>query len=304
MVKSSPTLYLIAGPTAVGKTALSLEIAKYLNTYIISADSRQFYKEISIGTAKPSKYELEQIEHYFINNKSIKELYSAGEYEIDVLRLLDNQFKTNNNALIVGGSGMYIDAVCKGLDNIPRDLKIREKLNEDLDKFGIDNLKKQLRDLDPVHFHNMDNNNSQRLIRAIEVCKIINAPYSSLLNENKKNRPFKIVKILLHMNKEELKTRIDKRVDKMIDDGLLSEVESLTKFRNYNALNTVGYKEIFEYLDGEISKNEAISKIKINTRKYAKRQMTWFKRDDDFIWVDNVDSKKAIEIIKSIVSKN
>ncbi len=304
MVKSSPTLYLIAGPTAVGKTALSLEIAKYLNTYIISADSRQFYKEISIGTAKPSKYELEQIEHYFINNKSIKELYSAGEYEIDVLRLLDNQFKTNNNALIVGGSGMYIDAVCKGLDNIPRDLKIREKLNEELDKFGIDNLKKQLRDLDPVHFHNMDNNNSQRLIRAIEVCKIINAPYSSLLNENKKNRPFKIVKILLHMNKEELKTRIDKRVDKMIDDGLLSEVESLTKFRNYNALNTVGYKEIFEYLDGEISKDEAISKIKINTRKYAKRQMTWFKRDDDFIWVDNVDSKKAIEIIKSIVSKN
>ena len=304
MVKSSPTLYLIAGPTAVGKTALSLEIAKYLNTYIISADSRQFYKEISIGTAKPSKYELKQIEHYFINNKSIKELYSAGEYEIDVLRLLDNQFKTNNNALIVGGSGMYIDAVCKGLDNIPRDLKIREKLNEDLDKFGIDNLKKQLRDLDPVHFHNMDNNNSQRLIRAIEVCKIINAPYSSLLNENKKNRPFKIVKILLHMNKEELKTRIDKRVDKMIDDGLLSEVESLTKFRNYNALNTVGYKEIFEYLDGEISKDEAISKIKINTRKYAKRQMTWFKRDDDFIWVDNVDSKKAIEIIKSIVSKN
>ncbi len=304
MVKSSPTLYLIAGPTAVGKTALSLEIAKYLNTYIISADSRQFYKEISIGTAKPSKYELEQIEHYFINNKSIKELYSAGEYEIDVLRLLDNQFKTNNNALIVGGSGMYIDAVCKGLDNIPRDLKIREKLNEELDKFGIDNLKKQLRNLDPVHFHNMDNNNSQRLIRAIEVCKIINAPYSSLLNENKKNRPFKIVKILLHMNKEELKTRIDKRVDKMIDDGLLSEVESLTKFRNYNALNTVGYKEIFEYLDGEISKDEAISKIKINTRKYAKRQMTWFKRDDDFIWVDNVDSKKAIEIIKSIVSKN
>ena len=135
MVKSSPTLYLIAGPTAVGKTALSLEIAKYLNTYIISADSRQFYKEISIGTAKPSKYELEQIEHYFINNKSIKELYSAGEYEIDVLRLLDNQFKTNNNALIVGGSGMYIDAVCKGLDNIPRDLKIREKLNEELDKY-------------------------------------------------------------------------------------------------------------------------------------------------------------------------
>lgn len=304
MAKSSPTLYLIAGPTAVGKTSLSFEIAKYLKTSIISADSRQFYKEITIGTAKPSKKELKAIKHYFINNKSIKELYSAGEYEIDVLKHLEAQFKTNKNALIVGGSGMYIDAVCKGLDNIPRDLKIREKLNKELDEFGIDNLKKQLRDLDPVQYDNMDTNNSQRVIRALEVCKIIKAPYSSLIKENKKNRDFKIVKILLYMNKEELKNRIDKRVDKMISDGLLKEVENLIKFRNNNALNTVGYKEIFEYLDGESTKEEAISKIKINTRKYAKRQMTWFKRDNDFIWVDNIDSKKAIEIIKSIVNKN
>lgn len=304
MAKSSPTLYLIAGPTAVGKTSLSFEIAKYLKTSIISADSRQFYKEITIGTAKPSKKELKAIKHYFINNKSIEELYSAGEYEIDVLKHLEAQFKTNKNALIVGGSGMYIDAVCKGLDNIPRDLKIREKLNKELDEFGIDNLKKQLRDLDPVQYDNMDTNNSQRVIRALEVCKIIKAPYSSLLKENKKNRDFKIVKILLYMNKEELKNRIDKRVDKMISDGLLKEAKNLIKFRNNNALNTVGYKEIFEYLDGESTKEEAISKIKINTRKYAKRQMTWFKRDNDFIWVDNIDSKKAIEIIKSIVNKN
>ncbi len=304
MAKSSPTLYLIAGPTAVGKTSLSFEIAKYLKTSIISADSRQFYKEITIGTAKPSKKELKAIKHYFINNKSIEELYSAGEYEIDVLKHLEAQFKTNKNALIVGGSGMYIDAVCKGLDNIPRDLKIREKLNKELDEFGIDNLKKQLRDLDPVQYDNMDTNNSQRVIRALEVCKIIKAPYSSLIKENKKNRDFKIVKILLYMNKEELKNRIDKRVDKMISDGLLKEVENLIKFRNNNALNTVGYKEIFEYLDGESTKEEAISKIKINTRKYAKRQMTWFKRDNDFIWVDNINSKKAIEIIKSIVNKN
>ena len=304
MAKSSPTLYLIAGPTAVGKTSLSFEIAKYLKTSIISADSRQFYKEITIGTAKPSKKELKAIKHYFINNKSIKELYSAGEYEIDVLKHLEAQFKTNKNALIVGGSGMYIDAVCKGLDNIPRDLKIREKLNKELDEFGIDNLKKQLRDLDPVQYDNMDTNNSQRVIRVLEVCKIIKAPYSSLIKENKKNRDFKIVKILLYMNKEELKNRIDKRVDKMISDGLLKEVENLIKFRNNNALNTVGYKEIFEYLDGESTKEEAISKIKINTRKYAKRQMTWFKRDNDFIWVDNINSKKAIEIIKSIVNKN
>ena len=304
MAKSSPTLYLIAGPTAVGKTSLSFEIAKYLKTSIISADSRQFYKEITIGTAKPSKKELKAIKHYFINNKSIEELYSAGEYEIDVLKHLEAQFKTNKNALIVGGSGMYIDAVCKGLDNIPRDLKIREKLNKELDEFGIDNLKKQLRDLDPVQYDNMDTNNSQRVIRALEVCKIIKAPYSSLIKENKKNRDFKIVKILLYMNKEELKNRIDKRVDKMISDGLLKEAKNLIKFRNNNALNTVGYKEIFEYLDGESTKEEAISKIKINTRKYAKRQMTWFKRDNDFIWVDNIDSKKAIEIIKSIVNKN
>mgnify|MGYP005697405707 CR=1 FL=1 len=199
---------------------------------------------------------------------------------------------------------MYIDAVCKGLDNIPRDLKIREKLNLELEKFGIDKLKKRLEELDPVHYQNMDTNNSQRIIRALEVCNIINAPYSSLLKENKKNRPFGIVKILLHMDKEKLKKRIDNRVDKMINDGLLKEVENLTKFRNNNALNTVGYKEIFDYLDGKLTIEDAISKIKINTRKYAKRQMTWFKRDKDFIWIDNIESKATIEKIKTIINKN
>ena len=302
MMKKESTLYVIAGPTAVGKTRLSLEIANFLKCPIISADSRQFYKEMSIGTAKPTEKELEMADHYFVNNKSIEDLYSAGEYEKDVLKWLNNHFQKNKNALLVGGSGMYINAVCNGLDNLPRDLNIRAELNNKLKSYGIKKLQDQLQKLDPIHFKNIDINNPQRVIRAIEVCMITNSKYSSLLKRTKITRPFNIVKILLHLNKTDLKNRIEKRVDQMVDKGLFKEVKSLIKYRKNNALNTVGYKEIFDYYDELHNKDEAISKIKTNTKKYAKRQMTWFKKDKDYIWIDNKEPTLSFKKIKDIIT--
>ena len=302
MIKRESTLYVIAGPTAVGKTCLSLEIANFLKCPVISADSRQFYKEMSIGTAKPTEKELEIADHYFVNNKSIEDLYSAGEYEKDVLKWLNNHFQKNKNALLVGGSGMYINAVCNGLDNLPRDLSIRAELNDKLKSSGIKKLQDQLQKLDPIHFKNIDINNPQRVIRAIEVCIITNAQYSSLLKKTKIKRPFNIVKILLHLNKIDLDKRIEKRVDQMVDKGLFKEVKSLITYRKNNALNTVGYKEIFDYYDELNNKDEAISKIKTNTKKYAKRQMTWFKKDKDYIWINNKEPGVSLKKIKNIIT--
>lgn len=302
MIKRESTLYVIAGPTAVGKTCLSLEIANFLKCPVISADSRQFYKEMSIGTAKPTVKELEMADHYFVNNKSIEDLYSAGEYEKDVLKWLNNHFQKNKNALLVGGSGMYINAVCNGLDNLPRDLSIRAELNDKLKSSGIKKLQDQLQKLDPIHFKNIDINNPQRVIRAIEVCIITNAQYSSLLKKTKIKRPFNIVKILLHLNKIDLDKRIEKRVDQMVDKGLFKEVKSLITYRKNNALNTVGYKEIFDYYDELNNKDEAISKIKTNTKKYAKRQMTWFKKDKDYIWINNKEPGVSLKKIKNIIT--
>lgn len=299
----SPYLFVIAGPTAVGKTALSMNLADYIDCPIISADSRQFYKELSVGTAKPTNKELETVKHYFINNKSITELYSAGEYEKDVIKLLNEQFFNNPKALLVGGSGMYIDAVCKGLDDLPRDLEIRNQLNNELQNLGINHLQKQLQSLDPICYQQIDHNNPQRLIRALEICKITNEPYSKLLSKKHKPRSFKSLKFLLHLEKEELNKRIELRVNQMIDNGLFKEVENVLEFQNHNALNTVGYKEIFSYLNGLYSMDEAVFRIKSNTKKYAKRQMTWFKRDKDFIWVDNHDKQKSLKMIKERISE-
>lgn len=302
MLKPKSTLYVVAGPTAVGKTALSIDLAKYLNSIILSADSRQFYKEISIGTAKPSNHELCEVNHYFINNKSISELYSAGEYEKDVIKFLKKHFKTNQNAFLVGGSGMYINAVCKGLDDLPRNLEIRDQLNSELKNNGINKLREELKQLDPIHFEKIDNKNPQRIIRAIEVCRITNKPYSSLISKTLKTRTFKTVKILLFLEKEKLNERIEKRVDQMIDNGLFKEVEKVMSYQNHNALKTVGYKEIFDFHNGLHSKEEAISKIKSNTKKYAKRQMTWFKKDPDYIWIDNSNSIDSFEKIKKLIT--
>ena len=298
-----PLLIVLAGPTAVGKTKLSIELAKKNNSSIFSCDSRQFYRELSIGTAKPSINELNQIPHYFINNKSIDQSYSAGDYEKEIISKLDGFFLKQKIAFLVGGSGMYIDAVCKGLDNLPKDLSVRNRLNSELQENGIEYLQESLKNLDPLHYKNIDLNNSQRLIRALEVCIVASKPYSSLLTSKKKIRSFKIVKFLLHINKNLLELNIENRVNEMVKYGLFEEVESLRKKEGLNALNTVGYKEIFNFFNGKTTKEEAINLIKKNTKKYAKRQMTWFKKDLSYQWIDNTDNLESFKEINGIVSK-
>ena len=296
-----PLLIVISGPTAVGKTRLSIELAKKNKTSIFSSDSRQFYKEMSIGTAKPSTKQLNVVTHYFINNKSINDIYSAGDYEKEIIIDLEKYFINNNKAFLVGGSGMYVDAVCKGLDQLPKDLKIRNHLNTKLNKDGLESLQKKLKQLDPIHYDKIDLNNSQRLIRALEVCYISSKPYSSFLKSEIKKRSFKIIKFLLHLDKEKLYSNIDQRVDKMVEDGLFEEVKSLRAFKNLNALKTVGYNEVFNFLKGNISKDDAIELIKVNSKKYAKRQMTWFKKDPTYHWIENTDINQSINEIQSIL---
>ena len=293
-----PLLIVISGPTAVGKTRLSIELAKKNKTSIFSSDSRQFYKEMSIGTAKPSTKQLNVVTHYFINNKSINDIYSAGDYEKEIIIDLEKYFINHNKAFLVGGSGMYVDAVCKGLDQLPKDLKIRNHLNTKLNKDGLESLQKKLKQLDPIHYDKIDLNNSQRLIRALEVCYISSKPYSSFLKSEIKKRSFKIIKFLLHLDKEKLYSNIDQRVDKMVEDGLFEEVKSLRAFKNLNALKTVGYNEVFNFLKGDISKDDAIELIKVNTKKYAKRQMTWFKKDPTYNWIENSDINQSIKDIQ------
>jgi tRNA dimethylallyltransferase len=301
--KEKPLLIVLAGPTAVGKTKLSIELAKNKNSSIFSSDSRQFYREMSIGTAKPSLEELNEVPHYFINNKSIEEAYSAGDYEKEIINQLEDYFKNKKIAFLVGGSGMYIDAVCKGLDNLPKDLAVRNRLNLELKENGIEYLQENLKILDPKQYGIMDLSNSQRLIRALEVCRITSKPYSSLLTATKKIRSFKMVKFLLHIDKNQLELNIEKRVDQMVENGLFQEVENLRDKKNLNALNTVGYKEIFNFFNGNYSREEAINLIKRNTKKYAKRQMTWFKKDTSYQWIENLDTLKSFNEINSIITK-
>ena len=301
--KEKPLLIVLAGPTAVGKTKLSIELAKNKNSSIFSSDSRQFYREMSIGTAKPSLEELNEVPHYFINNKSIEEAYSAGDYEKEIINQLEDYFENKKIAFLVGGSGMYIDAVCKGLDNLPKDLAVRNRLNLELKENGIEYLQENLKILDPKQYGIMDLSNSQRLIRALEVCRITSKPYSSLLTATKKIRSFKMVKFLLHIDKNQLELNIEKRVDQMVENGLFQEVENLRDKKNLNALNTVGYKEIFNFFNGNYSREEAINLIKRNTKKYAKRQMTWFKKDTSYQWIENLDTLKSFNEINSIITK-
>ncbi|MEK9618738.1 MAG: tRNA (adenosine(37)-N6)-dimethylallyltransferase MiaA [Flavobacteriales bacterium] len=301
--KEKPLLIVLAGPTAVGKTKLSIELAKNKNSSIFSSDSRQFYREMSIGTAKPSLDELNEVPHYFINNKSIEEAYSAGDYEKEIINQLEDYFKNKKIAFLVGGSGMYIDAVCKGLDNLPKDLAVRNRLNLELKENGIEYLQENLKILDPKQYGIMDLSNSQRLIRALEVCRITSKPYSSLLTATKKIRSFKMVKFLLYIDKNQLELNIEKRVDQMVENGLFQEVENLRDKKNLNALNTVGYKEIFNFFNGNYTKEEAINLIKRNTKKYAKRQMTWFKKDISYQWIENLDTLKSFNEINSIITK-
>ena len=280
------TLIVIAGPTASGKTAFSIELAKALNTVIISADSRQFYKEMSIGTAAPTPDELLQVKHYFVHNISIEDKYDVADYEREVLQLLDELFKTHDNVVLTGGSGLFIDAVCNGIDEMPDvQPEIREKVETMLKEGGIDTLSSELQQLDPEYFAIVDQQNPRRLQRALEVCYQTGKPFSSFRKGTDVKRDFEIKKFALLWDRQELIKRIDKRVDLMMQQGLLEEAKTLYPKRQLNALNTVGYKELFSYFDGDCTLDEAVEQIKIHTRQYAKRQMTWLRRDKEYLWI-------------------
>jgi len=281
------TLIVIAGPTASGKTAAAIQLAKYYNTVIVSADSRQFYREMSIGTAKPTDDELAAIPHYFINSLSITETYTAGDYETQCLALLTDLFKTHDKVILVGGSGLFIKAVCEGFDKFPdADPAVREELNRELSEQGIAGLQEKLKIADPEYYNQVDLNNPQRIIRALEVFAASGKPFSSYRKSSTNNHPFRIIKLGLNLPREILYQRINQRVDDMIRQGLIEEVKSLLSYRHLNALNTVGYSELFDYFEGKTSLETAIDLIKQNTRRFAKRQMTWFGKDKEIKWID------------------
>ncbi len=279
------TLYVLLGPTGVGKTALSIDIAKKLDTPVISADSRQIYRGIPIGTAAPTPEQLSEVKHYFIATKELDEYYSAGQYELDALQVIDEQLSRGDNALLVGGSMMYIDAVCQGLDDVPRvDEETRSYVTELYKTQGLDKITSMLRLLDPEWYDRVDLKNPKRVMHAVEVSLFAGKPYSSILTQSKKERPFRIVKTGLNRERDELYENINRRVEQMIADGLEAEARSVYHLRHLNSLNTVGFKEMFAYFDGSITFDEAVEQIKRNTRRYAKKQLTWFSRDSSIRW--------------------
>ncbi|MCD4731347.1 MAG: tRNA (adenosine(37)-N6)-dimethylallyltransferase MiaA [Bacteroidales bacterium] len=297
-------LIVIAGPTAIGKTTKAIQLAQWLDSEIISADSRQFYKELKIGVATPSIKELEAVKHHFVGHLSIAEYYNVSRYEQDVLRLLETYFKEHQYGILVGGSGLYIDAVCKGIDELPDpDNYLRERLKDTYNKKGLEHLKNQLQELDPEYYKIVDLNNPNRILRALEVCIATGKTYTSLRQNEAKPREFEIIKIGLDRPREELFNIIEQRVDRMIEMGLVDEVQSLQHYKNLNALNTVGYKEIFNYLDGIWTLDLTIEKIKTHTRRYAKRQLTWFKKDQDITWFHPDEMDKIIKHINLESSK-
>ena len=280
-------LIAVVGPTAIGKTALSIKLAQHFNTEIISADSRQFFKEMHIGTAVPSKEELETAPHHFIQHISIDEDYSVGQYESEAIDKLEYLYKKHEVVIMVGGSGLYINAVIDGLDSFPAvDKNLRERLRKTFDKEGLKPFQKQLKKLDPAYYNQVDINNVQRVLRAIEVCISSGKPYSSYLNAKKKERLFKTFKIGLKAERPLIYDRINRRVDLMLDQGLEQEALKLLPYKAVNALNTVGYKEFFNYFEGVYDKDFAISEIKKNTRRFAKRQLTWYRKDPEIVWFD------------------
>tara|TARA_B100000029_G_scaffold134750_2_gene129127 strand:+ start:2835 stop:3743 length:909 start_codon:yes stop_codon:yes gene_type:complete len=297
-------LITIIGPTAIGKTNLAIKIAEFYNSEIVSADSKQFYRELNIGTAKPSSSELSRVKHHLINNKSITDEYNINNYEKDAIESLEVIFKKNKIAILVGGSGLYINSVLYGLDKIP-DIaeEIRNSLYSKLEVLGIKSLQEELKILDPISYNNIDIDNPRRLIRALEVSIGTKKPYSSFLKNSKKNRNFNIIPIGLNQERNALYEKINKRVDHMIKDGLIKEVKGLYEFKNLSALNTIGYSEVFKYIDGKFSKDECVNEIKKNTRRYAKRQLTWFKSMKEVKWMsDKYDLKKVIEHIEHLIN--
>lgn len=281
------TLLVLLGPTGVGKTSWSIKVAEELGCPIISADSRQIYKGMTIGTAAPNEEQLQRVQHYFVGKLLPEEYYSASEFETDVLNLLQDLHKKHNTVVMVGGSMMYIDAVCKGIDDIPTiDEKLRADIKELYDKEGIDPIRKQLKILDPQFYNEVDLKNPKRVIHALEICLMAGKPYSSLRTNPQKKRPFKIVKIGINRDRDDLYDRINKRVDIMMKDGLLDEAKGFYPIRHLNSLNTVGYKELFEYFDGNCTLEFAVDKIKQHSRNYARKQLSWFRRDKEINWIN------------------
>lgn len=289
------TLLTIVGPTAIGKTRMAIALATHFGTEILSCDSRQFFKELRIGTAVPSAEELAQVPHHFIQHKSIFEAYSVGDFERDAIALLDKLFKKHDVVVMVGGSGLYAKAIIDGLDDFPEvDEVIRQELNEAYAQKGIEYLQELLKTLDEVQYNQMDVQNPQRLIRALEVCRASGKPYSSFLQRKEKQRDFTSVLIGLTADRTEVYERINKRVDMMLEEGLLIEAQDMMPYKHLNALQTVGYKELFSFFEGECSFEAAIEAIKMNTRRFAKRQFTWFQKDKRIKWFDYRSSLEEV----------
>lgn len=296
-------LIVIAGPTASGKTAAAIKIAKALGTVIISADSRQFYREIPIGTAAPTEEELSEVQHFMIHNLSVDDKYDVAEYESDVLSLLNKLFLNLNVVVLTGGSGLFINAVCDGIDIMP-DItdSVRNKVNILYENGGIVALQNEVKLLDPEYYNIVDKQNPRRLQRALEVCYQTGKPYSSFRNDTPKKRDFKIIKLAIACDRDVLINRINLRVEKMLSQGLVEEAKSMYHKRHLNSLNTVGYKELFDYFDKKITFSEAVDRIKINTRQYAKRQMTWLRKNDDYRWFKIDEIESVIEDIENIIN--
>lgn len=295
-------LVVVSGPTAVGKTGFCIDLARVFDTQIISADSRQFYQEMNIGTAKPTFAEMKGIKHHFIDFLSIKDSYNAYNFEKDVVAFLSEWFKKNSLAIMTGGSGLYVDAVCNGLDEIPdTPPDIRDRLNQELEEKGLQTLVDRLKEADPDYYENVDIQNPTRVIRGLEVFETSGKPFSSFRRGEKAQRDFKVVKIGLQRDREELNARIESRMDEMIASGLFEEAELLFPFKEYRALNTVGYKEIFDYKNGVYNRDEAVRLLKRNSRRYAKRQMTWFKKDREYAWFHPDEFDRVVRYIQESV---
>ncbi len=300
-MSSAKTLIVITGPTAVGKTALCLDIAQHFGIPIINADSRQIYKELKIGTASPTIEQMRRVPHYFVGSLSLHDYYSASLFEQQVLEILQREFEHSDYALLTGGSMMYIDAVCNGIDDIPTvNDATREALKARLSSEGLEPLVEELRRLDPEYYEIVDKQNPRRVVHGLEICLMTGKTYTSFRKREKKERPFRIVKIGLNRDREELYNRINQRVDQMMTDGLLDEAQRLYPMRHMNALNTVGYKEMFAYIDGTWTLEEAVERIKGNTRRYARKQLTWYKKDEQIRWFH----PDEIEQIYSYISQD
>ena len=294
-------LVTIVGPTAIGKTAFAIQLAQYFKSEILSGDSRQFYKEMCIGTAVPSPQELQSVPHHFIQHLSITQDYSVGHYEHNAIAVLSKLFEQHDIVFLVGGSGMYVDAITKGLDHFPKtEPSVRENLNQLYTDKGLAALQELLKEKDPVYYERVDLYNHQRIIRALEVCLSTKKPFSSFQNKEKPKRPFHTLKIGLQADRAVLYDRINRRVDIMVENGLIEEAKGLLPQKHRNALQTVGYRELFDYFEGNYTLEQAIEKIKINTRRFAKRQLTWYRKDDDIHWFDH---STAIDPVVDFINK-